>query len=90
VACEIDGLAGGSGLPSTAWSLCWIAALAVAVEIDGLVAGSSEESRSIVALGEVLDSELEGEWNASKNRGMVRLRLLLFEDILERRVCICE
>jgi hypothetical protein len=58
----------------------------VALNIDGLVGGfSSWKSRSILSEGVELVPELEGEWNASKKRGTMRLRLLLFDDILKIR-----
>jgi hypothetical protein len=82
VACEVEGLTGGSRLPSTAWSLCWMGARMVALEIDGLTGGSSETFCSILSEGVGLLSEPEEDSMAFWNRRRLRLLVSVFEDMV--------
>jgi hypothetical protein len=82
VACVMEGLVGGSGLPSTVLLLCWIGALMVALRIVGLVGGSSERSCPSLSERVELFSEPEEDSMALWKRRRLCLAVLLFDEML--------
>ena len=81
---EIEGLTGGSGLPSTVWSFGWMGSRMVAPEVDGLTGGSSETFCSILSEGVGLVSEPEEDSMALRNRRRLRLSVSALEDMVLR------